>query len=375
MKIAIDGLAARMGGGTIYLKSQLEALTRNAPDWSFVLFCVPQNRADLDVHADNLEIVEITSAGRSLMARLAWQQLVFPYRLKGRGFDLLYCPGNLCIGLAPCPQVLTLQNTNPFASLSVRHTLILTIKYLCLRVGSIASIHRAGFTIFISHDYRRQVERFMNLRGVKWDVVYSGVDDIFQMNQSKIGETSLVRPRDYILAVSNFYRHKNYETLFLAFERIFKHRKDSLHLMVAGAAMHKDYFEEMKRLVSRLQAGSHIHLLDAVAHADLPALYSGAHCYVSTSILEAFPLTPFEAMASGLPVVISRATVFPEICEEAAIYFDPLDPVDVANKIELVLDNPSLAEDLVRRGFEQLKKFPWDRNAQRLIEIFDSVAR
>jgi glycosyltransferase involved in cell wall biosynthesis len=375
LRVAIDGLSARMGGGAVYLKNQLRAIANQAPDWQFVVFCVPQNFFHVSIEADNVEIVVVRRAGRSLMDRILWQQFILPSELRARGIDLLYCPGNFCLAWSPCPQVLTLQNPNHFASLSYQHTLGRKIAYLFRRIGSVLSIRRADFTIFISHDYRHMVERVMSLDGVKWDVVYSGIDEIFLNESSAKHETTLRVPANYILAVSNFYPHKNYETLFVAFELLSKRRMDGLHLLVAGAPLNRTYHEEMKRIISRLKAVDRIRLLGPVPQTDLSPLYSRARCYVSTSVLEAFPLTPFEAMACGVPVIVSHATVFPEICEDAAVYCDPLDPEDVASKIELVLDNESLATDLVRKGIQQAKKFSWGKNAQRLLEIFEYVAR
>jgi glycosyltransferase involved in cell wall biosynthesis len=78
-------------------------------------------------------------------------------------------------------------------------------------------------------------------------------------------------------------------------------------------------------------------------------------------------------MVSGTPVAVSRATVFPEICEKAAAYFDPRDAKDVADKLELILDDPDVRHELVREGFKQAEKLSWDRNAQLMLEVFAQV--
>jgi len=110
-----------------------------------------------------------------------------------------------------------------------------------------------------------------------------------------------------------------------------------------------------------------------VAEADLPALYSGATLFVFPSLYEGFGLPVLEAMACGTPVVCSNTSSLPEIVGEAALTFDPLDVTEMAAKIEEVLHNEALREEMREKGLRQAAKFSWERTAQETLEVYREV--
>ena len=78
--------------------------------------------------------------------------------------------------------------------------------------------------------------------------------------------------------------------------------------------------------------------------------------------------------ASGLPVVASDATCHPEVCGDAAVYCDPTDSMDVAEKIHRVITDRDFAEDLRRKGWRRLRGFSWERSAIDYLEEIEAVA-
>jgi len=79
-------------------------------------------------------------------------------------------------------------------------------------------------------------------------------------------------------------------------------------------------------------------------------------------------------MSHGLPVVCSNATCLPEILGEAAIYFNPQDPNDMAEKINQVLSNNNLRKDLIAKGFEQIKKYSWRKMGEKTLILYNQRA-
>jgi glycosyltransferase involved in cell wall biosynthesis len=110
-----------------------------------------------------------------------------------------------------------------------------------------------------------------------------------------------------------------------------------------------------------------------VADEELDILYANAGLYVFPSLCEGFGLPPLEAMSYGVPAVSSNATCLPEILGEAAVYFNALDPVDMAKKINLVLSDGGLRQELTKRGFEQIKKYSWRKMAEETLKIYRQV--
>jgi glycosyltransferase involved in cell wall biosynthesis len=107
----------------------------------------------------------------------------------------------------------------------------------------------------------------------------------------------------------------------------------------------------------------------------LAALYRMASVFVFPSLYEGFGLPPLEAMAAGAPVVTSNVSSLPEVVGDAALLIDPLDPNAIADAIVRVLTDASLRADLIRRGYERVKTFSWERSVARVREVYADVAR
>src|SRR3990167_3830183 len=96
--------------------------------------------------------------------------------------------------------------------------------------------------------------------------------------------------------------------------------------------------------------GERVHFLGHVNSHELPALYAGAEIFVFPSIYEGFGLPPLEAMSYGVPVAVSKSSSLPEVVGDAGLYFDPLNPADIAEKIRMLLTDASLRERLKKRS-------------------------
>jgi glycosyltransferase involved in cell wall biosynthesis len=95
--------------------------------------------------------------------------------------------------------------------------------------------------------------------------------------------------------------------------------------------------------------------------------------FVLPSLFEGFGLPLLEAMASGTPVLCSRAASLPEVAGEAALYFDPLDVAALADVMTRCLTDEALRLDLARRGLAQARTFRWEETAQRTLAAFDDL--
>ena len=80
-------------------------------------------------------------------------------------------------------------------------------------------------------------------------------------------------------------------------------------------------------------------------------------------------------MQYGAPVIISNVSSLPEAGENAAVYFDPGNVSDIAEKIEKVLSDESLRAKMKKEGFEQVKKFSWEKSAKQVLEVLEEAAK
>jgi glycosyltransferase involved in cell wall biosynthesis len=94
---------------------------------------------------------------------------------------------------------------------------------------------------------------------------------------------------------------------------------------------------------------------------------------VFPSLYEGFGLPPLEAMACGCPVLCSNAASLPEVCGDAVLYFDPYQPKDIANKMEMLIHNHLLRTELVEKGRARAHRFTWEKSAEQVINIINSM--
>jgi len=200
-------------------------------------------------------------------------------------------------------------------------------------------------------------------RGLKSAILQIPTSNILQ----KYG---IMKP--YILYVGNAYPHKNLERLILAFERL----NQDYQLVLVGE---EDYF--YKRLKEYSDTNIRIHTNDTndtniiftgfVRDGDLEILYKNASLYIFPSLCEGFGLPPLEAMACGVPVVSSNKTCLPEILGQAAYYFNPRSIDDIARTIKKVTTDEDLRKELITKGFERIKKYSWQKMAEKTLEIYE----
>ena len=195
------------------------------------------------------------------------------------------------------------------------------------------------------------------------DVIPLGAEHILRTPaDAGLLETIGVEPGRFILAVGSRSAHKNVGAVSAALARL---GANALPLVVAGGSNPR-IFARSAATNGALEAGY-------VSDAELRALYENAACFVFPSLYEGFGLPALEAQACGCPAVVARSASLPEVCGDAALYFDPRDPGDIARAISMALE-PSRQDELRARGPERAAGFTWDRAARALVALIDRVA-
>ena len=110
-----------------------------------------------------------------------------------------------------------------------------------------------------------------------------------------------------------------------------------------------------------------------VSSEELSLLYSAAEVLLYPSLYEGFGLPILEAMGTGVPVITANVSSMPEIGGEAAVYVDPENLEDIEKKLKQLMEDKKLREELVKKGFEQAKKFSWKRAAGETAKTYQRV--
>ena len=171
-------------------------------------------------------------------------------------------------------------------------------------------------------------------------------------------------PRGYVLAVSSLAPHKNFRVVARALEHL---QGCSLPVVVAGAVDDRVFDGASQAALGSLKR------LGYVSDEELRALYEQAALFVHPSSYEGFGIPPLEAMASGCPVLASSAGALPEVCGDAALYFRPDDPVELAALIRRLASDPAERAALVQRGYERVRAHSWLGTAQRHLAVLDEL--
>jgi len=102
----------------------------------------------------------------------------------------------------------------------------------------------------------------------------------------------------------------------------------------------------------------------------LPLLYTSAKVLLYPSFYEGFGLPILEAMSCGVPVITSNVSSMPEVGGEAALYVDPNNIDEISSKLKKVMDDEDLRKDLIEKGFDQAKKFSWEKCAEETAKLY-----
>ena len=207
---------------------------------------------------------------------------------------------------------------------------------------------RADAVIVTSAFVRSRAIDLLELDEARVHVIPLGVDHALFRPGAEAREPFLLYP-------ARGWPHKNHRRLLEAFVLLRTELPD-LRLVLTGGAL--DELGILPEGVDRL---------GIVAPEDLASLYRTAACLVFPSVYEGFGLPPLEAMASGCPVAASTAGAIPEVCGDAAVYFDAHDPEAMANGVREAL---ALADELRELGIARAAAFTWGEAARRHDDVY-----
>ncbi|MCB9822864.1 glycosyltransferase family 4 protein [Candidatus Nomurabacteria bacterium] len=173
--------------------------------------------------------------------------------------------------------------------------------------------------------------------------------------------------KDFIMYVGQQSNYKNLRRLMQSHQQLLKERP-GLKLVLVGKL--GEYGEQSKKWAEQQNFKNIVFTGFLESDAQLAWLYKNTLAYVFPSLMEGFGLPALEAMAHGAPVVSSNATCIPEVCGNAAHYFDPEDVSDITRAISEVLEDKKLREDLIKKGTQQVKKYSWKRMAEQTLDIY-----
>ena len=317
---------------------------------------------------------ELAAAGVTVEAQPAplgvlWQQLVLPRRLARGDADLLWSPLMTLPLRSPLPGVVTVHDLTAILlpdvhRLKVRWSLVPFLE---------RSLTAARRVVSVSHATARDLRFHFPEAADRIRVVHPGVDPEFR--PAGEAEVAAVReelgcPEGYVLYAGTIEPRKNLRPLLDAWQKLREDRPETIPPLVLVGP----YGWHSRHLLRRIEAlrarGLGLHVLGRVDRARLVRLFQGARVFVYPSLYEGFGLPRAEAMACGVPTVVSDASSLPEVVGDAGLEVEPHDSGGLAAALERLLGEPALAAELAGRGLERVRRFAWPRAAAEMEGVF-----
>lgn len=373
MRVGINALyliPGRVGGSEIYLRRLISALARLDRENEYVVFTNRENRGTFELGKN---FIEHHCPVRGLVRphRIAWEQLVLPWRARQRRLDVLHSPGFVAPLFAPCPSVVTVLDliylefpeTFPFLA---RQWMRFLVRH---------SVRRARAVIALSEYSRDEILWALDVPFWKIRAIHLGGGEERGGPVAAGGDEEVLRKHGiappYILSVAASHPHKNLVRLLEAYYRL--EEKESHQLVILGVR-HNRYGARLQRTVERLDLAGRVVFTGWVPEREKEIIYTRAACTAFPSLLEGFGLPVLESMRYGVPVACSDLPSLAEVSGEAACHFDPYSADSIAAAVRDCLFNRSLRERLIEKGRVHAARFTWEETARQTLEVYRSAA-
>ncbi|MCF2649127.1 glycosyltransferase family 4 protein [Niallia circulans] len=210
--------------------------------------------------------------------------------------------------------------------------------------------------VTVSQFSKKELLNYLNISETKVNVIYEGKEHFIRKDSDKsIIERYNLIDKPYLLAVSSLNPNKNFKSIIRALD--FLDDEVNFKVVIAGGTDPKVFSKKGTELPSFVDHVGY------VTDEELKALYENAFCFIYPSFYEGFGLPPLEAMSTGCPVIISNVASLPEVGGDAALYCNPYNPEDIANRIKELMSDNTFRNQLIEQGYMQAESFSWKKCA------------
>lgn len=366
MRVAIDARMLRATGIGRYVSELVERVPVLDAGSEFVVLL---RRADVESFEPPSRNVTVAEADWGVYSIAAQRRL--PGLLRRLRPDVVHFPHFPVPVFDRTPWIVTIQDLTMVDHRNVRssrrHRLAYPVRHAAMLRTLRAAVSRSAALITSTAYVRDEViRRFDGVDAAKTTVTPYGVPLALAAGPPP-PPTPVVPTDTYLLYVGNCYPYKNVGAAVDALVRL---APSHPHLRLVVVAARDEFAERVVTRAERAGVGARVTVTGFVEDRDLAALYANAALFVFPSLSEGYGFPGLEAMAHGVPVVAARATCLPETYGDAAAWFDPRDPADLARTIRATLDDDRERARLVAAGRERVADLSWDRTAAATLDVY-----
>ncbi len=368
MRIGIDGnegnVQAKVGIGEYAFELLQEFKECKIPHVTFEIYLKTLPRNDLPKEDERWRY-RIVGPGK------LWTQIGLPLDLflhKPRP-DVFFTPTHYAPRFSPVPTVVSVMDVSymHFPELFRKSDLYQ------LQHWTAYSVKNAKAVITISKASKNDIIRIYNVPDEKVVVTYPGIKKMAEITDNASYNQLLSEHRisqKYILFVGTLQPRKNLQKLIEAFAKISVNH-DDLHLVIIGK---KGWlFEDILSAPEKYGVEEKVKFLFFVPNEILPFFYKNALFFILPSLYEGFGLPVLESMQYGCPVIASNVSSLPEAGGDAALYVDPKNVGDIAQKMEVFISEEAKRQEYIAKGYNQVKKFSWEKTAHETLNVLMEI--
>lgn len=203
----------------------------------------------------------------------------------------------------------------------------------------------------------------------KISVIYEGWEHLINSDDNEIVNTELFEFENYLFYVGTTRVHKNMKNLLKAFIIAANEINENISLVIVGNESYLD--DDDKKSINAInEKYKRVFFTGFVSKKELDYLFTNCCAFIFPSLSEGFGIPVLEAFYFKKPLLCSNSTSLPEIAGNAALYFDPSNPEDIARSVITLYKDPAIGPGLVKKGEERLQLFSWKKTASQTVQLY-----
>jgi glycosyltransferase involved in cell wall biosynthesis len=365
MRIAVNTrflLSNYLEGYGYFAFEVFKYLTNAYPEHHFIfIFDRPYDKRF--IFSSNITPVVTGPPARHPLLWKYWYDVKIPAVLKKYKADVFVSIDGLCSLTTKIPQCLVMHDIAFLHyPLHIKRSHLLFFKrYVPM------FLKKAKTVSTVSEFSKKDILQHYKIDSAKIGVVYGAAKDIFKPISLDVAEATKKKysnGTEYFLYIGAIHPRKNLQNLLKAFSIFKKRLRSNMKLLLVGrlAWKYDSFIQNLKRYKFR----EDVVLLGYLNEEELVKITASAYALVYPSLLEGFGIPILEAMKCNVPVITSSASSMEEIAKDAALYADPKNFEDIAEKMMLMYKDENLRKELIEKGTQAASQYSWPRTAELL---------
>jgi glycosyltransferase involved in cell wall biosynthesis len=345
-----------------FLYESFRRITQAHPEHEFI-FIFDRPYDDKFVFAKNVKPIVTGPAARHPLLWKLWYDVKVPAVLRKYKADVFISCDGFCSLTTTVPQCLLVHD------LSFLHypSFIPQSYFLFYKYYTPKFLRKAKSIVTVSEFSKRDIVSQYEIKADKIGVVPNGVKNIFHPIsdiEKEAVKNKLTDGKEYFVYAGAIHPRKNVTNLLKAFSIFKKKQMSNWKLVLAGrlAWKYKHFVESLKTYKYR----EDVVLTGYLQEEELVNVIGSAYALVYPSLWEGFGVPVLEAMCSHVPVITSENSAMQEIAEDAALYVNPKDHNDIAEKMMFLYKDENRRSQLIEKGKRIAEKYDWDKSAELL---------